>query len=537
MRCRRMCGSVVLTALSLALNGIAAPAFPADESERFVAAGRVLDGAADWVSSDQDRLVFGSGNRVTIAALRPSLRLDAEWNLERPASDGLVIGSNLYLVWQGESGSELAVADLSAAVPSPRPIPLEPTPRGLIRIAQMDDYLLVAEDGLGVRILQLPGHQHAGHPGHDAGEPAAIGLLAFEEPIQSLAVTLRTIYLTTEKHLIEIEANVPSLPTLVRRIPLERSAHALAANNDTVYLLGDDGLRTLDVSQSGMSPTVTLDSGVRGNSLQVLGRTIYVGADIAGLQRFEDASPRMATFFVAVGDVFFSPAGALNVTVQDTVVWQKPGTIFMHNVFSCNAVQLGCGGQTSTEVFTAGAPTTLAFNFSHRFTMVGNNPYLCQVHTLTMTGNIIVSAAGPAPPPGVPDGGGALSPMRVSKLNAGGVNLGILFDTSCPDAVNHDLIFGNRAALPVVLGGTYAPAGSQCGVGASPFNWIATPAAPAGDFVWWLLVADDGVSVEGSWGQDGAAGVGGAERSGAGANGSSGLCGNLNKDLTNTCGQ
>jgi len=150
-----------------------------------------------------------------------------------------------------------------------------------------------------------------------------------------------------------------------------------------------------------------------------------------------------------------------------------------------------------------------------------------------MQGDIVVSAGGPASPPGVPDTVGVLPPMRVSKLIAGGANLDIQFDTSCADAVNNDLLFGTRLDLPAVLGGTYTPAGSQCAIGASPFAWNATPVAPAGDFVWWILVADDGVSVEGSWGQD----VGGGERDGLGLNGSSGLCANTDKDLTNTCGQ
>ena len=51
--------------------------------------------------------------------------------------------------------------------------------------------------------------------------------------------------------------------------------------------------------------------------------------------------------------------------------------------------------------------------------------------------------------------------------------------------------------------------------------------------MWWVLVAEDGVTFEGSWGQDSNV----AERNGAGVNGSSGLCGNFDKDLANTCGQ
>jgi hypothetical protein len=214
-------------------------------------------------------------------------------------------------------------------------------------------------------------------------------------------------------------------------------------------------------------------------------------------------------------------------------ILDKPSTIFQHNVFSCNSLQSGCAGQTSTEVFTSGTPRTSSFRLVQPFSIAGNNPYVCQIHFSSMQGNVVVSAGGPAPPPGVPDTAGALPPMLVSKTVAGGGSLGIQFDTSCPDAVGHDLIYGDSSSLPIALGGTYFPNGSQCAVGASPFLWNATPSAAAGDFIWWLLVADDGVSVEGSWGKDGAA----AERDGSGLNGSSGLCANNDKNLTNTCGQ
>ncbi len=524
-----------LLIVSLALIMIVTPTYAATESEqpRYLPDGRLLDGAADWVSSNRDRLAFGSGQRVTIVTVRPSLRLEKVWNLDHPVTAGLVIGSDLYFVQQSDTGDELVVADLGAAIPSPRTIRLDPAPRGALRIAQMDDYLLVAEDGLGVRVLQLPGHQHAGHHERGAGGPTAIGVFAIEEPIHALGVSLRTIYLTTEEHLFEIHASPPSSPTLGRRIPLEEPVHALAANNDTVYLLSEDGLRTVELSQAGVAPSVELDSGVRGTSLWVLGREVYVASGAAGLQSFRDSSIRAATIFISVGDSFFSPPGAVNANVGDTVRWDKPGTIFSHNVFSCNALQAGCGGATSTESFTSGPFTTLAFSFTHTFNVAGNNPYVCQVHNLTMRGDIVVTGGGPAPPPGVADTVGALPQMRVSKLVPGGANLSVQFDTSCANAVNRDLIFGDSTNLPAVLGGIYTPPGSRCAIGVSPFIWNATPSAPAGDFLWWILVADDGVSIEGPWGLD----AGGGDRRGPGINGSSNLCGNIDKSLTNTCGQ
>ena len=150
-----------------------------------------------------------------------------------------------------------------------------------------------------------------------------------------------------------------------------------------------------------------------------------------------------------------------------------------------------------------------------------------------MTGDVMVAAVGPASPPGVPDGiMPATTPMRVAKLSPNGADLRVLFDTGCPDAVNHDLIAGFSASLPTVLGGTYTPSGSSCATGGSPFIWNLVPLPASGDFLWWVIVADDGVSFEGSWGKDSI-----GERNGTGSNGASGLCGNTDKDLTNPCGQ
>ena len=186
----------------------------------------------------------------------------------------------------------------------------------------------------------------------------------------------------------------------------------------------------------------------------------------------------------------------------------------------------------STETFTSGAITTSPFTVAHTFTLVGNNPYVCQNHSLTMQGRIVVTG-GPAPPPGVADTLGVLPQMRVSKLIAGGANLSLQFDMSCANAVNRDLFFGDSTNLPAVPGAAFSPGGSQCAIGVSPFVWNATPSAPVGDFLWWLLVADDGVSVEGSWGLD----PSGTERRGPGTNGASNVCGNTDKSLTNICGQ
>jgi plastocyanin len=400
----------------------------------------------------------------------------------------------------------------------------------------MDDYLLVAEDGHGLRVLELPGHRHHDDPlhGHTLS-PTQVGFLPLQERISAVAASLRWIYVSGEGGLIVIDASVPSVPKFIRRLPLDLGSGvlALAANGSRVYLLSDQGLHMVDVSRTGDAATVETYPEVLGRAMSVVGRQLFIAGGDAGIRIFRDRTPTAATFFVQVGDIFFNPPGVVNVNAGDTVEWQKSSTGFPHNVFSCNPGQTGCGGATTTEVFTSGPVTTSPFNFSHTFTLAGSNPYVCQAHSLSMQGDIVVTG-GPPSPPGVPDGSGATRPMTVAKLDTAGADLSIAYDTGCAGANGHDIIHGTGVHLPVAPGGSYASAGGRCGIGAnSPFAWTATPSPLSGDFVWWLILAEDGSGTEGSWGKD----SGGFERDGPGMNGASGQCGNTDKDLGNICGQ
>ena len=131
----------------------------------------------------------------------------------------------------------------------------------------------------------------------------------------------------------------------------------------------------------------------------------------------------------------------------------------------------------------------------------------------------------PPPPPPVP---GAL---LVGKLDPLGHDLALRWDVlSCP-ATNHHLVHGGGAQLPSQPGGVFSLSGSRCGIGANqPFQWIGTPSDPSG-IVWFLLVADDGIETEGSWGLDSA----GNERSGPAPGGGSGACGVLVKNALTPC--
>jgi hypothetical protein len=144
-----------------------------------------------------------------------------------------------------------------------------------------------------------------------------------------------------------------------------------------------------------------------------------------------------------------------------------------------------------------------------------------------------VDAARPSPSV-VPDGDGASNPVLVSKIDVDGNDLRVTWDVNvCELDWNHQIIYGDRSGFPTATGGMYHPAGSVCGVGGTGvFDWTGTPNANDGSgLIWWVVVANNGANIEGSWGTDGV-----NERQGPGFAGSSGECGVVTKDVRNTCG-
>jgi hypothetical protein len=179
----------------------------------------------------------------------------------------------------------------------------------------------------------------------------------------------------------------------------------------------------------------------------------------------------------------------------------------------------------------------LPWTFQQAFTVAGDNPYFCIVHaSLNMGGNVTTHAS--LGPPGVPDGSAGSSPLTVGKLGESSVNLEIGWDsTLCPEASDYEIIYGGGSQLPSILGEGYGLSGGLCSIGTvPPFAWINSPDPTSDDtgFIWFLVVANDGSAIEGSWGESSAA----IERAGPGPGGSSGVafC-HATKELSNTCGQ
>jgi hypothetical protein len=142
--------------------------------------------------------------------------------------------------------------------------------------------------------------------------------------------------------------------------------------------------------------------------------------------------------------------------------------------------------------------------------------------------------AAPALPADVPDGDAGTTPLTVAKLDAMGAALALTWDTATCHAASYHLVYGSSSQLPASPGSDFVPAGGRCGIGTNqPFQWLESP-SPSGDptgLLWFVMLANDGATTEGSWGTDGAA----LERSGPGTNGASDRCGMTDKDVSTDC--
>ncbi len=141
-------------------------------------------------------------------------------------------------------------------------------------------------------------------------------------------------------------------------------------------------------------------------------------------------------------------------------------------------------------------------------------------------------------PPGVPDSGVQLIVAK-NPLSVNGAILNVQWnDGACFGAPEFQIAYGFGSGLPAAPGGNYTLQAEnplmQCNITVSPKTWfnVPDPASDSSRLLWFLVLANDGVSVEGSWGTDDA----GNQRRGFGGGGASAQCGSVNKSLINTCG-
>jgi hypothetical protein len=176
-------------------------------------------------------------------------------------------------------------------------------------------------------------------------------------------------------------------------------------------------------------------------------------------------------------------------------------------------------------------------SFLYDFTNVSGGTHTVEARAVDSLGQVqgtpfstTVTVEGTTAPPPVPGATYAAKNGGSGFASAPeGDSVTVTWDAaSCP-AVQTNLYWGYGSGLPGTVGGTYAVAGSVCGLGSTgSIAWSGSP-DPTTDstrLIWWVIVATDGDRTEGSWGHDSA----GNEINGATA---SGQCGNTVKNTSN----
>jgi hypothetical protein len=132
---------------------------------------------------------------------------------------------------------------------------------------------------------------------------------------------------------------------------------------------------------------------------------------------------------------------------------------------------------------------------------------------------VITGAVGDAAPPPVPDGATGVG-MRASRAVADGTEIDLTWDASTCPAARYHLLYG-----PLTGVASATTEGAACDLGASgSYSWSGVPATD----LWYVVVAGDGLDLEGSWGRA----SDGAHRGGALP---SGTCGYARRDNSGTC--
>ena len=533
-RTRRLARAAVLLGATLAALP---PLGEVQAQERFVVEPSFAEGRADWLAVDGDVVAFGSSDLVALVRGRGDAAAENVSRLvvSRTVDEAVLAGDRLWIA--GPEG--LASLRIGEQEPQAEPLALDPPVVGVLHLARSDDHLFVAEDGVGLRIVRLPGHRMQGHMHH--GSPARQdALLEIAESFSAIAAFGRRAWLGLPSGtVIIVDVAKRYEPRIEGRFDLGFAPVDLASDGKALFALAADGrVSVLEPGDDGAYAATASIDAAGAAELEVTGRTIRFASGDDGVVTARDTQSTKAIIPVSVGDIFFSPA-FITVNVGDTVQWTKPATGVQHNVESCDGVADpgNCTGQVAVQgLFRSGNATTAPFTFSVNFTIPGANPYFCVIHAFSMNGSVDVQGGGTTPPP-VPDGDAVPgTQVRVNRLDATGSSLSVSWDTtSCPDAIDYNIVYGLGSQLPTVLGATYGTTGGACGIGTtSPFTWngVPDPAADPSRLLWWVVVATDTEGTEGSWGVDSAD----AERKGPGAGGASNQCAVAAKDTSNACG-
>ncbi len=353
---------------------------------------------ARLLARDGDRLIQVSGRLLRAG---PSFRRGAAEGVMELASPALALAA---------VGTRWFVSEASGDVTEVRQ---DLRPRGRVaggrmvvagagrpvRLAAMDDHLVLAEDGTGVRIFRAhsphAGSHGAGHgPALSLAAPELVGGLSLPVGFTAVAGDSRRIFAaTTEGAIAVIDAARPEAPVVARWLESGPGITDLAATGDLLYVLRRDGLEALDLAAS--EPGVVLRApAAGGTSLELAGRRLDIASNLTGVTTYINRTQAALVVNVNVNNNFFSPE---DVVIQpgDSVRWRNLSGF--HNVVSCVPEQMGCDGQLSDETFTSGPSLGPPWLFIYTFETPSFNPYICIPHAPFMRGTVTVEA--PPPPP------------------------------------------------------------------------------------------------------------------------------------------
>ena len=427
-------------------------------------AGRIIVGPADWIATDGQHGAFGSGRQLFRTQGIESPQVVSQQELSVTVRDAVLVGHDLYV----NDGKSVRQVNLDHGRMNGTEVLLDPTPIGDLRTARMTDYIVVAENGFGLRIIELPtsaemlAKMNGKH--HGPTEPTQIATIPLAMTFRALATFGNTVYAgSSDSTVVAIDIENPGEPRILT-FPVRQDVAAIAVNGPRLYVLGEAGLRSWNISNASSPQELNFMPGIEGRAVRLLGRTLQIASGGPGLQMIYDASSIAGGTIVTVGASFFSPKD-INVENGDQVTWEKTGGF--HNVESCPAAGGvgGCAGLSATQAFISGPATGSPFTFNTTFTVDGTHDYICIVHAgIGMIGSVTVSTSRPAPP-AVPDGQTG-QPMTVGRTDAMSDLLRISFDPSTCSSTDHQIIYGGSSGLPTSFGGAFTTLGSTCAIGA-----------------------------------------------------------------------
>ena len=273
----------------------------ADDGPRFRQSGK-MPGNAEWVSVDGDRISFGAERRVQL--LRGGI--PSGFALGKTITEAVLVRDYLYL----NHGDSLEVLEISAPLARPAPLRLAPQPRGSLHLSRTADFLIVAEDGFGLRIVTLlaplgfvPSDKHR-YP----TRPTQVGSLSFEETFTAVAALGHHVDAAVAgKGIVVVDIANPKDPRVLRYLPVDDGVRAMATNGSRLYTLGTEGLTVIDLSAEEALVVEGNYPDIGGISMEVSGRTIHIAGPDQGVITVKDQIPLATTHFVTVGNFFFAP--------------------------------------------------------------------------------------------------------------------------------------------------------------------------------------------------------------------------------------